>query len=54
MLGECALCLALDEEVVGCKKGGILTTASAMGMPLIKRMNAAGMTFKVLEDETTK
>lgn len=53
MLGECGLCLALDKEVVECKKGGILTTAVAMGMPLIKRLNDAGMTFKVLEDEQT-
>ncbi|CAM9970325.1 unnamed protein product [Scytosiphon promiscuus] len=47
MLAECGLCLALDD--VEYKKGGILTTATAMGMPLVDRLNKAGMTFKVEE-----
>lgn len=45
MLAECGLCLALDDPEY--KKGGILTTASAMGMPLVDRLNKAGMTFKI-------
>lgn len=50
MLAECGLCLALDEDRLENKTGGVLTTATAMGMPLIERMRAAGMTFKVLEE----
>ncbi|KAA3656398.1 MAG: saccharopine dehydrogenase, partial [Chloroflexi bacterium] len=44
MLGESALCLALDDLP---KRGGILTPAVAMGMTLIKRLRHAGMTFSV-------
>lgn len=46
MLGESALCLALDEDrlPVG---GGSWTPASAMGIVLIERLRAAGMTFEV-------
>lgn len=44
MLSQSALCLALDDLSSG---GGILTPASAMGMPLIKRLRDAGMTFSV-------
>ncbi len=44
MLGESALCLALDEQTSG---GGILTPASAMGMTLVHRLRNAGMTFMV-------
>lgn len=43
MLGESALCLALDNLP---EPGGILTPASAMGMALVKRLRAAGMTFQ--------
>ena len=50
MLAECGLCLALDEDRLEYKGGGMLTTATAMGMPLIERMRAAAMTFKVLSD----
>jgi short subunit dehydrogenase-like uncharacterized protein len=48
MLGESALCLAQDvvDEGLG---GGILTPASAMGMPLVERLRDAGMTFEVRE-----
>ncbi|HSH03529.1 MAG TPA: saccharopine dehydrogenase NADP-binding domain-containing protein [Anaerolineae bacterium] len=44
MLGESALCLALDDlpEV-----SGILTPAVAMGMTLVERLRLAGMTFVV-------
>lgn len=48
MLGECGLCLALDEDRLESKGGGLLTTATAMGMPLLERLRAAGMTFKIL------
>ncbi|CAM9235192.1 unnamed protein product [Ectocarpus sp. 4 AP-2014] len=48
MLAECGLCLALDD--LEYKKGGVLTTASAMGMPLVDRLNKAGMTFKILDE----
>lgn len=50
MLGECGLCLALDEDRIESKAGGVLTTATAMGMPLIERMRKAGMTFKILDE----
>ncbi len=43
MLGESALCLALDDLP---QRGGILTPASAMGMSLVERLRKAGMTFK--------
>jgi short subunit dehydrogenase-like uncharacterized protein len=44
MLSEAALCLAKD----GLKtEGGVLTPASAMGMPLVERLRKAGMTFQV-------
>lgn len=44
MLGEAALCLALDEDKLP-KRAGVLTPASAMGRVLIDRLNAAGMTL---------
>ena len=44
MLGESALCLAQDELPA---RGGILTPAVAMGMPLVERLRTAGMTFAV-------
>jgi short subunit dehydrogenase-like uncharacterized protein len=44
MLGESALCLA--EDVLE-PRFGVLTPASAMGMPLVERLRAAGMTFAV-------
>ncbi len=44
MLGEAALCLASDNLS---SSGGVLTPASAMGMTLIERLRAAGMTFRV-------
>ena len=49
MFAESGLCLALDEERLESKKGGVLTTATAMGMPLIERMRAAGMTFEIVQ-----
>ena len=44
MLGESALCLAFDELD---SPGGLRTPASAMGAPLLARLRAAGMTFRV-------
>ncbi|MEM7330950.1 MAG: saccharopine dehydrogenase NADP-binding domain-containing protein [Chloroflexota bacterium] len=44
MLGESALCLALDDLQ---SEGGVLTPASAMGMTLVERLRNAGMTFMV-------
>ena len=46
MMGEAALCLALDrDELPG--RAGVLTPASAMGGALTDRLRAAGMTFDV-------
>ncbi|MEV0617292.1 saccharopine dehydrogenase NADP-binding domain-containing protein [Nonomuraea sp. NPDC050404] len=42
MLAESALCLAFDDVP---DRAGQLTTASAMGRPLIDRLHAAGITF---------
>jgi len=42
MLAESALCLAEDELPA---LGGVLTPASAMGLTLVKRLRAAGMTL---------
>lgn len=42
MLGESALCLAFDDVP---KRAGQLTTAAAMGEPLITRLHNAGITF---------
>ncbi|MCY1083254.1 saccharopine dehydrogenase family protein [Archangium lansingense] len=44
MLGESALCLAQDELP---RRGGLLTPASCMGMKLVERLRAIGMTFQV-------
>ena len=44
MLGESALSLAEDTLSSG---GGILTPAVAMGMTLVERLRAAGMTFSI-------
>jgi short subunit dehydrogenase-like uncharacterized protein len=46
MLGESALCLALDEERLP-GRGGVLTPATAMGTALVDRLKAAGFTFEV-------
>lgn len=45
MLAESALCLARD-RLPG--KAGVLTPAQAMAAPLLKRLQAAGIVFKVL------
>ena len=46
LLGESALCLARDDAKLP-KVSGVLTPATAMGHPLIDRLIAAGMTFKL-------
>jgi short subunit dehydrogenase-like uncharacterized protein len=46
MLSESALCLALQGAETSAE-GGVLTPASAMGMPLIERLRKAGLTFEV-------
>jgi len=46
MLGESALCLALDGDRLE-PRHGVLTPASAMGNRLIERLRAAGMTFAI-------
>jgi short subunit dehydrogenase-like uncharacterized protein len=46
MLGESALCLALDRDQLE-PRHGVLTPASAMGNRLIERLRAAGMTFAI-------
>jgi len=43
MLGESALCLALDDNLPDAT--GVLTPATAMGMALTERLRAAGQTF---------
>ena len=47
MLGESALCLALDELP---DAAGVLTPASAMGRALADRLNAAGHSYEVVPD----
>lgn len=48
MLGESALFLVENEAT----RGGVLTPASAMGMPLVERLRAAGMTWEVTEQDS--
>jgi short subunit dehydrogenase-like uncharacterized protein len=45
MLGESALCLALDEERLPAA-AGVLTPSTAMGDVLVERLRAAGMTLE--------
>jgi short subunit dehydrogenase-like uncharacterized protein len=46
MLGESALCLALDGDTLP-PVAGVLTPATAMGDALVDRLRAAGMTLSV-------
>jgi short subunit dehydrogenase-like uncharacterized protein len=46
MLSEAALCLVFDAAELP-SDGGVLTPATAMGMRLVERLRAAGMTFEV-------
>jgi short subunit dehydrogenase-like uncharacterized protein len=45
MLGESALCLALDGERLP-ERAGVLTPATAMGHVLVERLRAAGQTYE--------
>ncbi|MEP6651650.1 MAG: saccharopine dehydrogenase NADP-binding domain-containing protein [Lapillicoccus sp.] len=49
MLGESALCLALDQDRLS-SGGGVLTPAVAMGDVLVERLRIAGMTLTVGPD----
>jgi short subunit dehydrogenase-like uncharacterized protein len=44
LIGESGLCLALDGDKLP-DRAGVLTPATAMGMPLVERLRAAGYTF---------
>ncbi|MBE2254483.1 MAG: saccharopine dehydrogenase NADP-binding domain-containing protein [Myxococcus sp.] len=44
MLSHAALCLAQDEAKLP-PRAGVLTPATALGMPLVERLRGAGMTF---------
>ncbi len=44
MLGEAALCLATDPRG---ERGGVLTPAVALGLPLVERLRRAGMGWRV-------
>lgn len=46
MVGEAAMCLAKDGARLP-SRFGVLTPASAMGMRLVERLRAAGMTFDI-------
>ncbi len=46
MMGESALCLALDRDKLP-DRAGVLTPATAMDGALVDRLRAAGMTFEV-------
>lgn len=46
MLGESALCLALDRDRLP-QRSGVVTPATAMGTVLVERLRAAGQTFAV-------
>lgn len=48
MLGEAAVCLARDGDQLP-SRYGVLTPASSMGMHLVDRLRAAGMTFETRE-----
>jgi len=45
MLGEAALCLALDEDRLPAR-AGVLTPATGIGAPLAERLRAAGHTYE--------
>jgi short subunit dehydrogenase-like uncharacterized protein len=49
MLGEAAVCLALQRAELG-TAGGVLTPATAMGMPLIERLNRTGVVSLAVEE----
>jgi short subunit dehydrogenase-like uncharacterized protein len=44
LIGEAGLCLALDGDRLP-DRAGVLTPATAMGMPLVERLRRAGFEF---------
>ena len=46
MLGQSALCLALDGDALP-QRAGVLTPSTAMGAPLVARLRAHGFTLEV-------
>jgi len=48
MIAECALCIATQRDELP-MAGGVVTPASAMGRPLIRRLQDRGIEFSVLE-----
>ena len=62
MISESALCLALDRAKLGQSpkdsfktvKGGVVTTATGMGLTLVDRLRKAGMSFELRETLATK
>jgi len=53
MLSETAFCLAFDTEKIP-ERFGVLTPATACGSVLISRLNNAGLTFQIEEDDNSK
>jgi short subunit dehydrogenase-like uncharacterized protein len=49
MLGEAALCLALDDARLPARCG-VLTPATALGLPLVERLRDAGLSFEMLSE----
>ncbi len=53
MILETGLALVLEADAIsraGCLPGGVLTPATAAGMVLVKRLRAAGFTWRVEGD----
>ena len=48
MMAQAALALAEDERLPGLE-GGVLTPATALGLPLVERLRRAGLSFEVRE-----
>jgi short subunit dehydrogenase-like uncharacterized protein len=48
LVSECALCLIEDEDALpgGKEYGGVLTSASGLGNPLISRLSKVGINFE--------
>ena len=38
-----------ESEAEGCLKGGVLTPATAMGLVLMRRLQAVGFSFEIVE-----
>jgi short subunit dehydrogenase-like uncharacterized protein len=53
MIAECALVLVLQEQSAPVK-GGVLTSAAALGMPAVERLRKAGFTMSVAEAKGPK